>query len=167
MKIVLSKPYDEVLMKGFIYFAMIFIFTSCGSSEHIKIARKANGPKQLYVSLSGDSLGIALDLKEFLKKNGYKVVMRLDEGIHDLITPSSNGAVVIKNATSTRNRYELLLNVDTLQGRFISINALIRDRKESELIATFSWKWNKLLPAPTMEKGLEMINEKLLKPLFE
>lgn len=155
-------------MKTFFYYFLFLILTACSSSDQVRIAKKATGPKQIYVSLQGDSFAIAVDLKEYLKKHGYDAVLSIEEGQRDVVRKKSSDVTeVIKNATTSANRYELVFQFSMIQDRFFSINSMIRDREQNELIGTYRWQWNRMFPAPTVAEGLDMLNEKLLKPTFE
>lgn len=156
------------IIKTLLLITISMILISCGSTDKVRIAKKAEGPKELYVSIPTNEFGIALDLKEFLKQKGYKVVLNIEEGQKDIIRKNPDETTeVFKNATFSQHRYELVIQYSKIENRYYSLNSMIRDRQENEIIATYQWEWDRMFSPPTFLDLMEMIHSKFLQTTFE
>ncbi len=154
------------MLRSFLILIPLLLLVASCSSERIKIARSTDGPKQLFVIIQNDSELIALDVKQNLQNLGYKVVLSSEEGSRDIVRKSKDGKEILKNVSFSQNRYELVFNYKLSQERFVFMSATLRDRQENELLGTYKWEWNRLFPAPTIDSGINILNEKLLVKIF-
>lgn len=157
---------------NFIPLILAISLASCSSNsgQSIRLAKKADGPKELYVRMPYDSISLTLDLKQFLTKQGYDVALDIEEGSRDIIRSNSSGATeIIRDATFSKHRYELFLKLTRFEDRYPFLEAMIRDREKSEIIATYQWNWensDRFWPAPKLPELLNMLNDNFLKPTF-
>tara|TARA_R110001592_G_C13089558_1_gene743313 strand:+ start:1029 stop:1511 length:483 start_codon:yes stop_codon:yes gene_type:complete len=141
--------------------------TACGVNK-VKIASKATGPKELYVNLSQDPLLITIELKMILESIGYKVALSTEEANKAIkIHNDSQTETIYSNVSESTNRYELILGYQPIQDRIRLIAASVRDRKENKILGTWRWSWDQMLPAPTIEDAIYLIDENLLSKVFE
>ncbi|KZY37731.1 MULTISPECIES: hypothetical protein [unclassified Oleiphilus] len=158
---------SKKLIKGVTIFLISLCMISCGINK-IKIADKATGPKELYVNLSSDPLLITIELKTILESKGYKVALSTEESAKEVtIHADSNTETTYKNVSSSNNRYELILGYQPIQDRIKLIVASVRDREKNKILGTWRWSWSQMIPAPTIEGAIYLVEENLLAKVFE
>lgn len=133
----------------------------------MKIAQKAEGPKEMIVFLQYDSDLIALDVKKILSDKGYKIILSSEAGRRDVEIKTEFGNELYKNVPNSNYRYLLWIDYRISQERFVFLSASLRDRNTKQLLGIYKWEWNRLFPAPIIEEGIEMLDEKFLRHAFK
>lgn len=155
------------LSKGLCFLVITLFLISCGVNK-VKIASKASGPKELYVNLSHDPLLITIELKMILESIGYKVALSTEEANKSIkILNDSQTETIYSNVSESNHRYELILGYQPIQDRIRLIAASVRDRKENKILGTWRWSWDQMLPAPTIEDAISLIDQNLLSKIFD
>lgn len=152
-------------MRNIWIIAVVVLLVGCGVNK-AKIAKEAEGPRDLYVSLANDPLLISIELKLELEARGYNVALSSEEYQQSVVVDHGDGKTIYHNANSAPHRYELSLGYQPIQDRIQTISALVRDRESGDVMATYRWTWNHMLPAPTIEGAIDMIDKNLLTPVF-
>jgi len=145
---------------------LIVIFVSSCGVNKVRIAKSTNGPKNLYINLANDPLLISIELRSILETKGYKIALSSEESSKSVKVKDGNNEITYKNVSDSNYRYELTLGYQPIQGRIELIAASVRDRKNNTILGTYRWSWDHIMPAPTIEKAIIMIDENLLSKIF-
>lgn len=141
------------------------VLSACGVNKAI-IADTTSGPREIFVNLANDPLLITIELKTILMAKGYKVALSSESADKAVVKNTDSGSVIYKNVSESNYRYELILGYQPVQNRIQLIAASLRDRKLNEVLGTYRWSWDRMLPAPTIEGAVEKIDENLLSKVF-
>jgi hypothetical protein len=155
---------------NFIVIILLLSLYGCGVNK-VRVADIADGPKDLFVSLTHDPLLISVELKAILESKGYRVALSTEEPAMAQTVINKNIATTYKSVSESVFRYELQIGYSTWYGvnsdRIAMISASLRDREKNKILGTWRWKWDQLLSPPTPEEAVEMIENNLLNPIFE
>ena len=140
--------------------------SGCGGVNKATIAGTAEGPKQIFINLQGDPLLIGIELKTLLASRGYEVALSTEEAEKSVVENTAKGSVIYKRVSESSFRYELTLGYVPIQERIQLIAASLRDREQNKILGTYRWSWNKMAPAPTIDKAIAMVDKNLLSKVF-
>lgn len=153
-------------MRGMIAVVLVgLLLSGCGVNK-ARIAQQAEGPKDLYVNLSSDPLLLSIELRAGLEARGYQVALNTEEVRRSAVVDREDGKTIYHNATDSPHRYELSIAYQPIQDRIQLISAAVRDRETGTIMGAYRWSWARLIPAPTIDGAIEMIDENLLTPVF-
>ncbi|KZY82261.1 hypothetical protein A3740_24420 [Oleiphilus sp. HI0068] len=60
-----------------------------------------------------------------------------------------------------------MLGYQPIQDRIKLIVASVRDREKNKILGTWRWSWSQMIPAPTIEGAIYLVEENLLAKVFE
>jgi hypothetical protein len=140
---------------------LIFLFITffiCGCGDSRSRVLKNMQDKEIFLNLPNDSDLIGPELLMYLTEKGFKVSTSLSES-NKLQTVTSSGVATTARVSNSNARYEVQIVYSIQMDRITAYNLIIRDRNDESLIATSKYRWNRVLPAPTIDEGVALISD--------